>query len=641
MQHMLKLGFRVLLIGPALMWAVTAMAQKTAKPIGTGLAEKVAQAEKFMNQRMYPQARPILEDVLKTDSSQTRAYVLLGNIAFIDRIYSKAQQYYMQYLKRVGTKGQDEIALRTLNLMHEAGQYDAAIALARQLAADSASKPQYKWAQFADWRKLVFAADAVKRPNSKEPELMGPPLNALPLQYLPSLSPDETQFYFTGRLGQSATSDENIYMLEKTGNSWGSPKSVGDAVNSPYNEAACTISGDGNTMVFTVCESPKSTTGCDLYISRRQPDGTWGRPVNLDVVNSRFWDTQPCLSPDGNELFFISARPGGQGKSDIWYARTNELGEWTSPINLGPSVNTVEDEGAPQLHSNGKTLFFSSKGHAGLGGFDLFLAERDLQGVWARPMNLGYPLNTHHHESALFVNASGTLGYMTRDTKEPPTSHIWQWTVPAWITSKVSCAILKGQVLDAKTGKPVAAELWASPPDAKGQVYCISTSAQSGKFCLVLPATKTYEVHVAAKGYVFQSFSTNGLDRRPPERTIKLSPLDKEQTVVLGHLYFPTNGFVPLPESEAELRFLTRYAKMNVRTRITIAGHTDDVGDAAANQTLSEKRASTVVEYLQKQGIFPARLMAKGFGKSQPVAPNTSEKNRALNRRITMTIVPI
>lgn len=607
---------------------------------GKRTAERLADAERMMQMRMYPDAKAILERTLAEDSITAKTYVLLGNIAYVERAYSKAQGYYHRFLQKSGVTSQPEIAVRQAQLLHEAGSYDQALNLCQQLAKDSNSNVQFKWGKFTELRKAQWAVKQIQNPTSKTPELMGPPLNSLPLQYLPSMSPDEQQFFFTGRVAPTGSSDENIYVMERRGNSWSPPIGISDAVNSPYNEGACSISGDGNTMVFTVCESPNSTTGCDLYISKRQPGGDWGRPENLVVVNSRYWDSQPSLSPDGNELFFASARPGGVGKSDIWVSKTNEEGGWTTPVNLGPVVNSPEEDHAPQLHSNGKTLFFASKGHLGFGGFDLFMTERDPQGVWTVPFNLGYPLNTQHHESALFVNASGSEGYLTRETKEPATSHLWQWPVPAWITSKVSCAIMKGTVVDAVTGKPLDAELWASPPDATGQVYNVSTVGNKGKFTLVLPATKTYTVHVTSKGYLFHSFQTNSLDRKPPDRTIKLTPIKKAETLVLGNLYFPNNGDKPLPESEAELRFLARYIKNSVRTKILIEGHTDDVGKAFDNLDLSRRRAQYVVDYLKAKGIFEARLTAEGRGMSQPAVPNTSEKNRAQNRRITMTITP-
>lgn len=603
------------------------------------LLKAVSDAEKMMQQRMYPEAKDILDKVIKRDCTIARAHVLAGNIAYIGYQYTTAIQHYRQFIAKSGISAQPEIGQRLTNLEFDAGNYQAALNYANQLAQDSLKRAEFKLVRFTELRKARWAIATLKFKNGPEPELMGPPLNSLPLQYLPTLSPDEQEFYFTGRKGQEGRSDEDLYVVQKIGTGWSEPRSISQEVNSPYNEGACTISGDGNTMVFSVCEAPMSKTGCDLYISYRKPDGSWGRPVNMDLVNSRFWDSQPSLNPDGTELFFASSRPGGQGKIDIWVSNLGADGTWQTPVNLGPTINSAEDEGAPSLHANGRTLFFASKGHIGFGGYDLFLAERDADGHWSIPQNLGYPLNTHHHESALFVNAKGAEAYMTRDTREPPTSHIWSWKVPAWLTSKVSCAVIKGRVVG-PDNKGLAAEVSASPPDAKGQVYRLKTNPVSGKFTLVLPSTKSYIMHAGAQGYMFNSWQTNSLERNPPEKTVVLQPLKASQNSTLAHLFFPTNGTTPLPESMAELKYLAKYLKDNVRTRVVIEGHTDDVGTAADNLVLSQKRAQAVVDFLKQQGIYDTRLTAVGFGKTKPIAPNTTEANRAKNRRINMIITP-
>ncbi len=613
-----------------------------AQPGSRRMVQAVNDAEKMMNQRMYQEAKVILTDVLKVDTSMAKPFVLMGNIAYLDQQFGKAIELYRRYLAKTSHQNPKpyDVILRLCNLEFEAGNYDEAMRICNTLAPDSVSKPEFTLARFTELRKCRWAIKAMKVPNGQAPELMGPPLNSLPLQYLPSLSPDEQQFYFTGRTGQRGSSDEDLYVVDRLPNGWSAPKGISTEVNSPYNEGACTISGDGNTLIFSVCESPLSRTGCDLFMSRRNPDGSWGRPINMDVVNSRYWDSQPSLNADGSELFFASARPGGSGKIDIWVSRLNPEGLWQAPTNLGPVINTPEDEGGPHLHANGKSLFFASKGHIGLGGYDIFVAERDPNGVWAAPLNLGTPLNTQHHESAIFVTAKGTEGYLTRDTKDPPTSHLWQWKVPAWLTSKVACTVLKGKVVSAVDGKPIEAEVAASPPDAKGQVYNVMSNPITGKFTLVLPATKTYELHIGAKGYMFQSWQTNGLERSLPEKTIPLQPIKAATATVLAHIYFPTNGYTILPESEAELRYLAKFLKTNSRTKVNIEGHTDDVGNAADNLSLSQKRAQTVVDYLKAHDIFETRLTAVGYGKSKPVVPNTNEKNRAKNRRINMQITP-
>jgi hypothetical protein len=194
----------------------------------------------------------------------------------------------------------------------------------------------------------------------------------------------------------------------------------------------CTISADGRTLVFTSCEGRQNFGSCDLFVSYKVGD-EWTEPVNLgNKINSVAWESQPSLSADGRTLYFVSDRRGTYGRRDIWKSLLGEDGYWGGPENMGPNVNTPEDDLSPFIHANSRTLYFSSKGHVGMGGYDLFSTEYQ-NGQWTFPKNLGYPLNNHDDQVSLFVTADGKKGYYAHEEKDGRrylSSKLYEFNIP-------------------------------------------------------------------------------------------------------------------------------------------------------------------------------------------------------------------
>jgi OmpA-OmpF porin, OOP family len=492
---------------------------------------------------------------------------------------------------------------------------------------------------------IAFAEEALRNPVPFKPEKLAAPLNNFAMQYFPALTADQRHLLFTGRLGNRPEQDENLFVAVRREDSWSEPVSISPDINTRQNEGAGSISGDGKTLVFASCDRPDSYGSCDLYISYRTGE-KWSKPVNLGaVVNGKGWDSQPSLSADGRTLYFASVRAGGQGAEDIWVTTLGPDNLWSEPVNLGAGVNTGGNENSPFIHPSGSTLYLASDGHPGLGNADIFKADRDAQGNWEKPRNLGYPLNTFENENSLFITTDNRTGYYSRQISNKQgqaTIELFQFQVPAQWKSKQESIFAQGNVYDAKTKKPLAATVQLYDVATDELVQQVHSDPQRGDYTIVLTEGKQYAMYVSADGYLLKSLSfdyTAKKDFNPLMLDVYLDPLSAGANIVLNNLFFPSNKYTLEAKSKTELNKLVQFLGQHKGVRIQISGHTDDVGEAAFNLDLSRKRAQSVVDYLTQRGVGRSRLTVAGFGESKPVKPNDSEASRQLNRRIELKVL--
>lgn len=501
----------------------------------------------------------------------------------------------------------------------------------------------YKAQRLAE--NCLFAAAAVKNPAPFNPRSVGNGVNSTSDEYLPSLTADGNTMIFTRRDDY----DENFYSstLQPDG-AWGKAQYL-EGVNTTQNEGAQTISADGSWLVFTACNrrNDGSQGSCDLYWSQQKND-TWTKPTPFsNAINSTDWDAQPSISPDGKTLFFSSTRPGGQGGKDLWFASRLPGGKWTVPENLGPGINTRAEEQTPFLHADGQTLYFTSDGLPGMGENDLYFVRKNPDGSWGTPQNLGYPINTKASEGTLMVSLDGKTAYFAALRPDGNGSiDIYAFDLPAYARPQ-PVTYAKAKVTDASTGNAIVANVEFT--DLKtGQVFVSARTKPDGTFLVCLPAGKDYALNVSKEKYLFHSENFNLLKTASFEKPflldIALQPITgsdeatatapaPSKPVVLRNVFFETGSAALLPESTSELNHLVSLLKESPTLRIQINGHTDDQGDDASNQTLSESRAKAVLDYLVKNGIEAGRLRFKGFGENKPVDTNTTNEGRAKNRR--------
>ncbi len=466
---------------------------------------------------------------------------------------------------------------------------------------------------------------------------MGRVVNFKNKQYFPVLTPDNETLIFTAR---SDDGDENLYTAQRTTEGWSVPQSISEKINTSANEGTCSISADGRTLVFTSCDGKNSLGSCDLYISKKAGN-EWSTPENLGGnVNSPFWEAQPSLSNDGRVLYFSSDRQGGYGRKDLWVSELSKNNTWTKAINLGNIVNTTNDEISPFAHANGRTLFFASDGHLGLGGLDLFMTEQKLM-IYSKPENLGFPINTYEDQVALFISADGTKGYYSADAKGA--IKLFQFDIPKQLSDKFKQAnYVKGTVQDALSSKNLASEIELVDLKTNTVIERVTSDSLTGEYTAVLPNGSRYGLFVYKKDYFFKSLTFDYSEKIEADgKTVKilLDPIKKDVKTVLNNIFFDSGKTDLRPESFAELDKLQKLLTQNSTLKVEISGHSDDVGKDSENQVLSQKRALAVTEYLINKGVNPLNIKAVGFGKTKPLVPNTNEENRQINRRIEMSIL--
>ncbi|HOY30652.1 MAG TPA: OmpA family protein [Bacteroidales bacterium] len=606
-------------------------------------------ALEYFQTKDYMNCESNLLKALKEDDQFIEAHMLLGNIYEEQKLTEKAIHFYNnvieidpEYFEGVYFNiGSGEFSI---GKYEEAGQH-----LEKYLTYSDQAPKTVKRAKFL-LKSCRFAVHAVKNPVPFKPVNLGDSINTSNNEYSPSLTVDEQTLVITVLRPRdeytihSFPKEEDFYMSVKRPDSlWGRVRKLGAPLNSHGNEGAQSIAPDGKTLYFTICNRSDGMGSCDLYVSQRQGNG-WSTPVNMGVrVNSGSWDSQPSISPDGNTLYFASAREGGKGNMDIWKTTKAENGSWSSPVNLGDSINTELSEMSPFIHTDGKTLYFTSTGHPGMGGMDIFYSKLKDDGQWSTPKNLGYPINTFNDEGYLIVNAQGNKAYFSSDQfggqggMDIYSFDLYEEARPTAVN------YMKGTVYDAKTKKRLEAKFELIDLTTSQVVAQSFSDQQTGEFLVSLPTDRNYALNVSKKGYLFYSenFELKGAHSqlKPFLKDVYMQAVETGSVVVLRNIFFDFDKFDLKPESQVELNRLVDLLNQNKTMKIEIGGHTDNKGTADYNQKLSENRARSVYEYLVNKGIDKNRLSYKGYGLTQPIEPNDSEEGRAVNRRTEFRVI--
>ena len=434
---------------------------------------------------------------------------------------------------------------------------------------------------------------------------------------------------------------DDIYAVVKTSTGWGVPSTLPEPINTYGNDGTATFSGDGQIMAYVGCGRDEGIGSCDLYIAELEGN-TWTRPTNMgDMVNHEDWDSQPAMTADGNTILFVSDREGGYGEVDIWMTKKNKFGQWGVAVNLGEVINTPFDEYSPFLSPDGKTLYFSSEGHPGFGGSDIFKSTFS-EGKWTEPVNLGAPLNTSGDDRFFTIGGSGEIGYFASDREGGYGSlDIYSIEIPEEMRPQPT-VVVSGVVTNAKTKDPIGA--WVLIEDINtGEMISVNKSnEETGQYLVVLPAGRNYSVSANKEAFFFYSqlFEVPKTSQyQEITKNIELKPIEKGAKVVLNNIFFDTGKATLTSDSKLELNKAFDLMKQNPSMIIEVGGHTDNVGNDDYNMKLSHDRAKSVREYLVNAGINSERIQAKGYGETSPVATNDTEEGRAANRRTEFVIL--
>jgi outer membrane protein OmpA-like peptidoglycan-associated protein len=596
-------------------------------------------AQQAWKDRNLENAQVLYEKLVEQEPSLLEAHLRLGQIYEFQRKPARARYHYQQVIALAPASPEVAAAYQWLGRdTFMRASYDSSEVYLNQALAQYPEKSNLaqvtrKWIASAR-----FARQAIQHPLKIQKKSLGDTVNFLSAQFFPVLTADSETLIFTGFTPER---DENMYITHRRGGRWDIPEEISKKINSANNEGTCTISADGRLLVFTACNRRDGYGGCDLYISQKLGN-EWQSPQNLGtVVNSQYWESQPSLSADGSVLYFASDRPGGVGKSDIWKTKRDSSGQWLAPTNLGEPVNTSDEESAPFIHANGRTLFYASNGLPGMGGFDLFMSQQ-IDTLWNEPINLGYPINTVSDQVGLFISSDGEKALYTDDRREPKGRRaiLYEFSVPDTLKAMFEPTnYIKGMVFDQKTNEPLSATIELFDLNSQQKVATFSSQPATGEYLAVLNRNSEHALYVQKDGYLFKSLTFFASDSTPSLRLdISLEKAEKDRTEVLRNLFFATGSYELDEKSKVELQKLVEFLRNNPKLSIEIAGHTDDVGTDQVNKELSQKRAQSVANFLRASGLANSRFSAMGYGESKPKVPNTSDENRKLNRRIEWRI---
>lgn len=522
-----------------------------------------------------------------------------------------------------------------------------------------------------------YGKEYVKNPVRVFIDNIGDKVNSTYPDYGPVISADESVMYFTSRRNTTTGGavDENydeyfedIFVTYKFNEEWGIPSNIGPPINTIGHDATVNLSPDGQTM-FTYRDDKGYG---NIYQSLLTGDKFTEPEKMPKPINSSDHESSASISYEGKTIYFVSDRKeGGFGGRDIYAVNKIDKDKWGQAYNMGATINTKYNEEGVFVVPDGKTLYFSSEGHSSMGGFDIFKCELK-NGLWSEPVNLGYPINTPDDDVFFVVSASGKHGYYAsvkndgfgeKDiylitflgpekpvqlsnednllaSVEAPISEIY--IAPAVEINANAVTLLKGIIIDAVTQKPIEAEIVLIDNTLNVELATFKSNSKTGKYLVTLPSGKNYGIAVKAEGYLFHSENFDipkSATYQEVLKDVQLKNVQVGQKIVLRNIFFDFDKATLRPESTNELERLTQLLKDISSMRIEISGHTDNKGSAQYNQTLSESRAKSVVDYLIGKGIAKDRLEYKGYGLTQPMASNDNEEGRQLNRRTEFKIL--
>lgn len=588
-----------------------------------------------------------LRKTIQADSTYADAWILWGDLKREQRDleasitgYRKALLYHSSY---------PQVVMQLLaNALYDAEKYGEAAAYYREILSASDLREELRRSLEEKNTIARFRQDLMDHPVPYQPINLGPGINTASEEYANVVGAESDQLIFTRR---SPISDdpmqrefqEDFYRSLFRDGEWRDAEPFSFLPDSKGDAGGLCISADGRWLFFTACFRKDSQGSCDLYYSEKTGEG-WSIPRNMgNLVNSDNWDAQPSISPDGQTLYFASNREGSIGSSDIWMTQKLPNGSWSDPVNLGVPVNSKGSEMAPFIHFDNRSLYFSSIGHPGMGGHDLFQSRRTNSG-WSVPKNLGYPVNTRSDELVMVVAPDGSQAYISA---ELPQGHggydIYSFLLPQELQA-VAVTYMKGRVFDLETLEPLRADFELIDLKADSMVTQ-SSSAADGSFLVCLPTGNSYALNVSSPGYLFYSdfIELAGISSQadPYLKDVPMEPVKVGKFVVLKNIFFETDQYRLEPVSFTELNKLAAFLEENPGISIEISGHTDNVGTEAYNQVLSENRSRSVMDYLVGKGVDPGRLHAAGYGFSRPLADNETEEGRAENRRTEIRVTGI
>lgn len=601
-------------------------------------------AKKQYSIKNYTETIEICNKILSDEPEFNGAHLLLADL------YNEVDSARLEifHLNKAGEFSNDSlIFFRLGEAYYSIGNYSEALSSYNKYSNYRYISEKRQFLLACKIASCKFAIHSIKNPVEFDPKNMGDRINTSYDEYWPTPSLDGKKLVFTRLIKNSnQRPQEDFYMAKMDSNNWDQATPITE-VNTLDNEGAQTLSSDSKILFFTACNRPDGMGSCDIYFSRFMNE-KWSTPVNAgSLLNTQSWDAQPSLSSDNRYLYFSSNRIGGKGKKDIWRAELLRFSDaglpiWKEPENLGDIINTPGDEISPFIHANNSNFYFASDNHVGMGGMDIFSAEIEEFGSVTNLKNMGYPINTHEDELGLTISSIGETAYFSSARNSKTGLDIFTFNLSRGLRPK-PVTYVKAKVVDGSSKLPIQANIELANLSSKPNQLRIEDADENGEVMLCLPLGRNYAFNVSEPGFLFFSKSllladSNSLSD-PYILDIVLEPIEIGAEMELYNIYYETDLYEILPESEPELQKLVSFLKNNSQLKVEIQGHTDSSGNAENNKQLSEFRAKSVVDYLIANEIQISRLSHKGYGDTVPIASNETIEGRRLNRRTTIKII--
>jgi outer membrane protein OmpA-like peptidoglycan-associated protein len=631
-------------------------------------------ANSMYENKQYKEAIPVFLEVLKLEADNAEANYKIG-ICYLKSIHKPKALSYLEKAYKVNPAIAPDFKLRMASAYHFNHKFSEAMGFYKEYKTTVDKKDLQ---MLKDLDRHIFECENgieyMKTPVKAKILNMGSVINSKDEDFAPVISADESILVFTSRrqgstgelLDETGRLHEDIYISYNKNGAWTAPVNIGKTINTDGHDASIALSPDGSQIFIY-----KDDNGGDIFSSKF--DGiNWSKPEGLGKnVNTKGAERSVSMTADGRTIYFTSDREGGIGGLDIYMSKRDKKGKWGEAVNLGKPVNTEFDDDAPFIHPDGKSLYFSSEGHAGMGMFDIYKTSLQDDGKWTHPENMGYPINTADDDIYFVLSADNKHGYYASEREGGlGDADIYLISMPkpevlAEVTSKdVNIAsnetgkkkigmvakvesfnpitILKGTVRDALTKELLEADVVVIDNEKNEVISEIKTNKITGSYLVVLPSGKNYGLRVQKQDYLFHSENFDIPSSTSYQEIVKDVELHKVKVgtkIVLRNIFFDFDKATLRPESASELERLHQLMVDVPTLKIEISGHTDNKGSAEYNKELSEKRAKSVVDYLISKGVAANRLKFAGYGFERPMATNDTDQGRQLNRRTEFEII--
>lgn len=655
-----------------------------------GQTDSVALAEEYFNLGMEvfdythrKQATELFTLSTQMNPGNARAQFMAGQSIMLTVNKEKSLPYFKTAWK-LDPNVDEDILFYIGQAYHHNFKFDSAILfydrynriLARSLRLDKSNKINDVNRKIFECRNAVIY---LENPVDVKISHLSENINSEFPDYAPTINGEETLMVFTsrrpeGNLNATVATDldyyEDIFYSELIDGKWQPSKNMRGPLNTNYHNSSVAISQDGNEMILY-----HDSNGGDLFISTKGKNFEWSQPKPMAGLNSEFLENSASLTTDNQKVFFTSNRPGGYGGTDIYSAELEKSGRWTNVRNLGPLINTEMDEDGVFISANGKHLYFSSNGHAGMGDMDIYRSVLDtITGQWREPLNMGYPINSPENDIYFVLNASETDAYISSVRIENiGEQDIYKVNMENWkpvILEQQDYKDLFAENASIKTSNDIVTNTNPSPAllnevkvrllikdaltdesiNAQVSIRNVNGAKQNlaetekGVYGTTLVSDphvpKNYKIDINSIGYSPQvtSIYLGGVSYNEMVfiDTIRMQKLSVNVPSLID-IYFGHDSDEPLSFNGIQ-DFINMMDK-SPNMKVEIGGHTDSLGPDEYNQLLSQRRAEAVKKYLERLGVNAERIKAVGYGESRPVASNETQEGRRLNRRTEFTIL--